>query len=175
VTSSHLARAEHLTDTEETADTLAHIAGRCQATGLDSEVTRPILVATVTLGQRPKRGLAWANDVEMVEAVEEVTDELRNQVLEIRRFRITVYTDLEIIEAKLTTTKGVEADHLRAKAADCQAALEVLADGDARLTYVMSRLIAVPDDLGDVYEAAYQTVSRGHRLPFDGRFLGATA
>ena len=187
---SHLARAEYLTDTEDTGDTLAVIAGRCQTTGLDSDVYRPVIVATVTLGQRPKRGPAWANDVEMVEAVEEVTDQVRTRVQEIRRETAVTRTDLEAAEAELAGARQAEArardDNERAAArsaaararntiADCQAALELLTDGDQRLTYVMSRLLAVPDELGDVYEAAYQTVCRGHVLPHDGRFLGATA
>jgi chromosome segregation ATPase len=190
VTASYTARAEHLADTEEHGDTLATIAGRCHATGLDPDVYRSAITATVILGKRPKRGPAWANDAKMVEAVEEITDEIRTRVQDIRKLAAEVQVALDQAEAELAAAKralaGARNDNERAAArarmaksaatiTDCTTAIEILADADQKLTYVMSRLLAVPDELGDVYEAAYQTLGRGHRLPHDGRFLGATA
>lgn len=190
MTASYTARAEHLADTEETGDTLASIAGRCHATGLDPDVYRSAITATVILGKRPQRGPAWANDVEMVEAVEEVTDEIRTRVQDIRKLTAEVHVVLEQAEAELAAAKralaGAGNDDERAAASarmakaaatitDCTAAAEILADADQKLTYVMSRLLAVPDELGDVYEAAYRTLDHGHLLPHDGRFLGASA
>jgi hypothetical protein len=190
VTASYTARAEHLADTEEYGDTLAVIAGRCHAAGLDPDVYRSAITATVILGKRPKRGPAWANDAEMVDAVEEVTDEIRRRVQDIRKLKAEVDAVLEQAEVELAAARraltGADNDNARAAArarmakaaaviSDCVAATEILVDADQQLTYVLSRLLSVPDELGDVYEAAYQTVSRGHRLPHDGRFLGATA
>lgn len=190
MTTSYTGRAEHLADTEETADTLAIIAGRCHTTGLDADVYRSAITATVILGKRPKRGPAWVNDVELVEEVEEVTDEIRTRVQDIRKLTAEVQAALEQAEVELAAAKralaaarnGNERAAARVRAAkasavisDCVSAGEILTDADQKLTYVMSRLLAVPDELGDVYEAAYQTLGRGHRLPHDGRFLGATA
>jgi hypothetical protein len=187
---SYTARAEHLADTEEHGDTLADIAGRSHATGLDPDVYRSAITATVILGKRPKKGPAWANDAEMVDAVEEVTDQIRTRVQDIRKLKAEVDAVLEQAEADLAAARralaGAKNDDQRAAArarmekaaaviSDCVSAMELLVDADQRLTFVLAKLLSVPDELGDVYEAAYQTVSRGHRLPHDGRFLGATA
>lgn len=190
MTASYTARAEHLADTEEHGDALATIAGRCHATGLDPDVYRSTITATVILGKRPKRGPAWANDAEMVEEVEEVTDQIRTQVQEIRKLVAEVQAVLEQAEAELAAARkalaGADNDNERAAArarmakaaaviTDCLTAAGILADADQQLTYVLAKLLSVPDELGDVYEAAYRTLDRGHRLPHDGRFLGATA
>lgn len=187
---SYQPRAEHLADTEDLATELAEAAGRCHATGLDPDVYRSLIVATVLLGERPKRGLAWANDVEMVEAIEDLTDQARIRVEEIRRLKAEVETALQDARVELESAKRdaaaagsdrerahacARADRARAVIADCEAALEFLADADARLGSVLPRLLAVPDELGDTYAAAYETLGRGHHLPFDGRFLGASA
>jgi chromosome segregation ATPase len=190
VTTSYTARAEHLADTEETGDTLADIAGRCHATGLDPDVYRPVIVATITLGRRPKRGPAWANDVELVETVEDVTDEFRAIAAAVNAFNAEVTQALEQAEHNLAAAQrdlrsardDDEAASARAAVAeaqrtiaDCMEALEILADAGQRLAFVLAKLLAVPDELGDTYAAAYETVRRGHRLPHDGRFIGASA
>jgi hypothetical protein len=188
VTASYTARAEHLADTEEHGDDLAVITGRSHATGLDPDVYRSAITATVILGKRPKKGPAWANDAEMVDAVEEVTDQIRLRVQDIRKLKAEVDAALEQAEIELAAARkalaGANNDDQRAAArarmakvaaviSDCVAATELLVDADQRLTFVLAKLLSVPDELGDVYEAAYQTVSRGHHLPHDGRFLGA--
>jgi NACalpha-BTF3-like transcription factor len=188
-TMRYLPRAEALADTEDLAHELAEAAGRCHATGLDPDVYRSLIVATVMLGERPKRGPAWANDAEMVETIEDLTDQARIRVEEIRLLAAEVEAARETVRVELSAAKrdvaaagsGQERAHARARAdrartavADCDTAMEVLADADARLVAVVPRLLAVPDELGDTYAAAYETLGRGHRLPFDGRFLGAT-
>lgn len=190
MTASYTTRAEHLADTEEQADALADIAGRCHATGLDPDVYRPVIVATVTLGRRPKRSPAWANDVELVEAVEELTDEVRAMAQAMNALNAEVAQALEQAEQDLAAAQrdlraardDDEAAAARAAIAearrtiaDCMEALEVLADGAQRLAFVLAKLLAVPDELGDTYAAAYETVRRGHLLPHNGRFLGASA
>jgi hypothetical protein len=189
-TMSYTARAEHLADTEDLATELAEAAGRCQKTGLDPDVYRGLIVATVMLGQRPKRGLAWANDVELVTAVEDLTDAARTQATAVNQLGVQVQQALDQAEAELAAAqaalRAAETDHDEAAArariakarqmiADCMEALEILTDAAQRLAFVLAKLLAVPDELGDTYEAAYETVSRGHRLPHDGRFLGASA
>lgn len=183
-------RAEALADTEDLANELAEAAGRCHATGLDPDVYRGLIVATVLFGERPKRGLAWANDAEMVETIEDLTDQARIRADEVRQFKAEVEAALDSARLTLEAAKRdlaaagsdreraharARADRARAAITERAAALEVLADTDDRLAAVLPRLLAVPDELGDTYAAAYETLGRGHRLPYDGRFLGATA
>lgn len=190
MTISYTARAERLADTEEPADTLADIAGRCHATGLDPDVYRPVIVAAVILDKRPQKGPAWANDVELVETVEDVTDEFRAIAAAVNAFNAEVTQALERAEQDLAAAQrdlrsardDDEAASARAAVAevqrtiaDCMEALEILVDAAQRLAFVLAKLLAVPDELGDTYAAAYDTVRRGHRLPHDGRFLGASA
>jgi hypothetical protein len=187
---SYTTEAEHLADTEELGEETADIAGRTLATGLDPEVTRGILVATVILEKRPNRGPAWANDAEMVSAIDDLNLGLWGRITAIKRLRAEVEAALEQAEADLAAARralaGAKDDAARAAAqakmrqaaaviGDCEAALEILQDVEQRLLVAASKFLAPGDDLADVYEAAYDTVSRGHVLPHDGRFLGASA
>jgi hypothetical protein len=187
---SYLTEAERLTDTEDLAHQLAETAGRCQATGLDLDMYRCLIVATVTLGQRPKRGSAWANDADLLAAVEDITTAVQLQAAEVGRFGAQVEQAQSAAEEELAAAQAAlraagnerQAAVARSRVAaaqrtiaDCMEALELLVDAAQRLAFVLAKLLAVPDELGDTYEAAYETVHRGHVLPHDGRFLGASA
>jgi hypothetical protein len=187
---SYTAQAEHLADIEDLGEEVADIAGRSLATGLDAEVTRGILVATVILEKRPNRRPAWADDAEMVSAIDDLNLGLWGRITAIKRLRAEVEPALEQARADLEAARralaGAKDEQARAAAharmrqaaaviADCEAALEILEDVERRLLVAASKFLAPGDDLADVYEAAYDTVARGHRLPFDGRWLGNTA
>ena len=58
--------------------------------------------------------------------------------------------------------------------ADCEVALEILADVTSRLAWAVSCLQRVPDDLATTYEAAYALKRRNIDLPADGDFLTGT-
>lgn len=62
-------------------------------------------------------------------------------------------------------------DNALACIADCEAALEILADLAARLDYARTCLERVPDDLLTTYEVPYDHIRHGGRLPFHGDFL----
>jgi hypothetical protein len=59
--------------------------------------------------------------------------------------------------------------------ADCETALEILDRAGRRLQYALACLARIPDDLEGVYEAPYDLVRSGGKLPFEGEWLtGAT-
>ncbi len=62
----------------------------------------------------------------------------------------------------------------RTRMADCEVALEILADVTSRLAWAVNCLQRVPDDLSVTYEAAYSLRRRGIALPADGDFLTGT-
>jgi hypothetical protein len=190
VTTSYTAEADRLTDTEDLGEQLADIAGRTLATGLDPDITKPILVATILLDKRPNRGPAWANDTEMVSAIDEFNLALWARIVEVQHLTATVEQartralhELEQARRALQAARNERERNVarsriseaRRTIADCVEALEILKELDLCLHGVAARLLNPEDELTDTYEAAYQTVSRGHRLPHDGRFLGATA
>ena len=82
---------------------------------------------------------------------------------------------------RTATTKGEEAAAARELAraqreiADCECALEILEQALPRLDYARACLSRVPDDLLTTYEAPYELVRRGGKLPYSGEFLTAGA
>jgi hypothetical protein len=189
-TMSYTTKAAALADTEDLADELAETAGRCHATGLDPDVYRSVIVATVILDKRPQRGPAWANDVELINRIEDLTTNVRIKAADINTFAAEVQRALKQAEAALAAAqqalRSAETDEDAAAAhaaiaaaqrtiADCMGALGILADAAQRLAFVLAKLLAVPDELGDTYAEAYETVRRGHVLPHDGRWLGQSA
>lgn len=189
-TMSYYPRAEHLANLEEHADEAAEMCGRCRAAGLDPRIYRGLIGAAVALGKRPRRALAWANDVEMVEGADDLTTQLTVRQTEIRSLAGEVEAalaqariELASAEAALTRAKNdnqraaARARIARAEAviADCLAALGLLGTASEQVGYALAKLIELPDHLGDTYAEAYETVRRGHVLPHDGRWLGQTA
>lgn len=187
---SYYPRAEHLANLEEHADVAAEMCGRCRAAGLDPRIYRGLIGAAVALGQRPKRALAWASDVEMVEGAEDLMTQLAVRQVEIRSLAAEAEAalaqariELASAEAALTRAKkdkdraAAQARIAKAKAviADCMAALGLLATASEQVDYAVAKLIELPDQLGDTYAEAYETVRSGHVLPHDGRWLGQTA
>lgn len=61
------------------------------------------------------------------------------------------------------------------EAADCENALETLDEAGPRLDYALACLQRVPDDLAVTYEAPYDLVRNGGKLPYDGDFLTGAA
>ena len=183
-------RAEHLANLEEYADEAAKMCGRCRAAGLDPRIYRGLIGAAVALGQRPKRALAWANDVAMVEGAEDLTTQLAVRQVEIRslagevdaalaRARIELASaQAELARAKTASEESAALARIsaaKAVIADCTAALELLGMAAEQVGHAVAKLIELPDHLGATYAEAYETVRRGHVLPHDGRWLGQSA
>lgn len=57
--------------------------------------------------------------------------------------------------------------------ADCEAALEILGDADARLRCALDRVRALPADHDETYEAPVRLVAAGGVLPHSGDFITA--
>lgn len=80
-------------------------------------------------------------------------------------------------DAKSGEARG-EAQHAAAEAnariADCEVALEILADIIGRVAYAIRCFQRVPDDLATTYEAAYALRRQNIALPADGDFLTGT-
>lgn len=70
---------------------------------------------------------------------------------------------------------GAMLTEARAEIADCDAALEILADCESRLAHALNCLRRVPDDLAATYEKPYELVHAGGKLPYSGDFLTAVA
>jgi hypothetical protein len=60
------------------------------------------------------------------------------------------------------------------QAGDCQAALEILQDTGLRLQHAHACFVQVPEDLAETYEACYDLIRRGGKLPHDGDFITGT-
>src|SRR5262249_7255627 len=64
-----------------------------------------------------------------------------------------------------------QAERARREIADCEAALDILAETIPQLRAAVADLQMVPADLLETYEAAYRLVFRGGKLPLSGDFL----
>lgn len=159
---SYAVQASILADTEELATTAGQAVGSSRRAGLDPSAYRGLIAATVTLGGRPLNAHAWDNDQEMGWAVSELQSEVE--------YRLYQATNLA---AEATKTLNIERNKKKPDVNvidDCVRALNILAPLRARLSYALSRLHPVPDDLEDTYAESYDLVRSGHHLPFNGRW-----
>ncbi len=182
--STWTARAEGLDDTEDEADAAASIYASGWAAGLDRAATVPLRDAAFGLGassvQLMARKLPWATDREMFDAVDglatDVRWRLRKAVLMAVACRVALvaaYAALAAARAMPSRTKEQAAAKERAiaaarrKVADCEEALEILAELGQRLTAVSGSLDYLPEVFGAEYEGILRTVDAGIRLPHD--------
>lgn len=56
-------------------------------------------------------------------------------------------------------------------AADCEAALEILGRADGKARFARDLVRCLPDNLAEVYEAAFALLANGGKLPFSGNFI----
>lgn len=172
---SWIGRAEALADTEDLGQEAAIMGARCRATGLAFTSFRSILGAARALGSGQLVGDGWLpyrDDHELVGVICDMLDEiadrwqayvrLRNEAATARA-RAWAYLEVVVEEADRVT--------LRARIADCTAALEVLSVLAGRLTAASRRLNAAPVELGDTYAAVYQLVAAGRVMPHNGRWI----
>lgn len=92
---------------------------------------------------------------------------LLSQAAAARRWAIASYTTAQ----SLNPPDYAAMRHWRAVWADCDAALEVLAHLPGRLRAARSRLTMAPAQLGDTYQAVYDTLAQGRVMPYNGRWL----
>lgn len=170
---SYTTAAEAAADTTEPAHTAGEMVGRCSATGLDPDAYRGVIAAAVALGGPPaiRRGRPYSTDGDLAAAVADLATTLTAQ-----RRRVDTLAD-QVHAALATALADAESDDAdnaaagRRRVADCQTALDVLEPAAVRLAYAVERLRAVPDAVGDAYDAPYRLVAAGRALPHDGRWL----
>lgn len=173
-------RARRLSDLEELGENAARQCGRCQATGLVARSYRCLLGVAYAL-RTPyvamlHRGPAWRDDVQFVTQV----IDLHCDIYE-RRVRVNVLvqqTRERVAElwAAYECIADVEKEAAEAEAilfeiGILEDALRRLLPAQVRLGYALERIALAPDELGDVYAAAYRLVRAGRVLPFNGRWL----
>lgn len=169
---THTFRTHDLADTEELAAAAAQGVGRCVAAGLDPDVYRGWVGATVALGGRPRRlhrSQAWRTDREMLTALADLEDDITAALRQVRTAAVGI-----VHQRDAALDSHPPAEQLRAVVEDCDTAIGVLQAAGQRLDYALGRLRAVPEDLGDTYEALYRMVRSGRAMPHDGRWLTGT-
>jgi hypothetical protein len=178
---SRFARADANIDLTEALPYISEAIGRSRSTGLDPAAYAGLIGAAFALGGTGGRieALAalrlirpftrWRNDGELLDFILEIELIIRARLGILTAMAAQFEADrahaLELMEHASSYQRG------RLILRDCNAALAILQPAIDRLRYALSRVAAVPTDLGERYEAAYNTLQRGHVLPHDGRFI----
>lgn len=180
---SRFAQAEQLADLKWIATTIGGAIRRCRRSGLDPQSYAGLVGAAVVLSSPGATSALtatlsriaakpWRDDNELLRHVLELEVWLSTRLNEISRFTASVEADLaKAIEVFETTDDEDEEDEAWRTICDCRAALEVVEPAVPRLRHALIRVRAVPEELGEHYTAAYRTLSRGHVLPFEGRWF----
>ncbi len=176
------ARAEELAS--EAAGLGVAIAGLNAAAwsaGVDPPAVRGITGAALSLAAPPR--LLWArsrvlrDDVALREAAADFEHAARSQHRQgagLLRDYLATGSKAAAIAANRDATP-VARRIARARAADCEAAAEILTETAARLKYAARVLSMVPDDFAECYQAAYALRDAGHELPAEGEWLTGTS
>ncbi|MFI6395517.1 hypothetical protein [Nonomuraea sp. NPDC050540] len=141
----------------------ATMCARCRTTGLDPAAYHPLIGAALALGATPAAGAdgPYRSDTDLI-------DDLVDLISGVHEHRAALQAlTTQVLCARALAGRSNNA----AEAADCEAAAEILADTSKRLNAALSRLAAVPAQLGETYEAAYTLVAAGRHLPHDGRWI----
>ena len=176
---SWTSQAETLADTEELGGDVALMAGRCRATGLDPRAFAPIMGAAMALGARPSAIMdyAYSSDQELIEELLEHASAIYQRELDTIRLWSQAAAARQWAIASYTTAQALNPPDYeamrrwRAVWADCDAALEVLTNIPRRLRAARTRLTMAPAELGDTYQAVYDTLAQDRVMPYDGRWL----
>ena len=188
-----LARAEDLAETDDLAETVTCILGGARAARLDPGALGGLTGAALALGEDGRavyaagpRGLmtAFADDAEFLGAVAEAEDEVAGLLAAARELQAEATAAVAAARAAHVAARAMPsgtAEQAGARAAALADAAERIALArDAvqvagmlagRLERAACRLAAVPEDLGETYEAVYALLRRGGVMPKDGDWL----
>jgi hypothetical protein len=193
-----VARAEELDDTSELAETATGILGGGRAAGLDPDALSGLTGAALALGADSltvyaagtRRGPAqrFGDEGAFITAVADAEDDIDDQLRAAARLRAEVSTALAAAEAALAAayampsrTPAETAARQAAIAAaterveNCEYARDLLDVLTARLCRALTRIRAVPEDVGEVYESVYRLLHRGGVMPHEGGWLTGQA
>ncbi len=163
-----------LADTADLGAQAGHMAGRCQATGLDPRSYRGVIGASLALGCLPAQGLdlRWADDRELITAICDLLDEIADRWAEYVKLRHEAATErARSLAQRATTTNFRDRDTLSATIADCTTCLETLESLAPRLTAAARRLSDAPTQLGETYAEVYRLLATGRQMPHNGRWI----
>ena len=188
-----LARAEELADTDDLAETVTCILGGARAARLDPGALGGLTGAALALGEDGRavyaagpRGLmsAFADDAEFLGAVAEAEDEVAGLLAAARKLQAEAATAVAAARAAHAAARAMPsgtAEQAGARAAAladaagrialARDAVQVTGTLAGRLERAACRLAAVPEDLGETYEAVYALLHRGGVMPKDGDWL----
>jgi hypothetical protein len=188
-----LARAEELDDTSDLAEEVTMILGGARAARLDPGALGGLTGAALALGEDGRavyaagpRGLmtAFADDAEFLGAVAEAEDEVAGLLAAARELQAEATAAVAAARAAHAAARAVPsgtAEQAEARAAAladaagrialARDAVQVTGTLAGRLERAACRLAAVPEDLGETYEAVYALLRRGGVMPKDGDWL----
>lgn len=210
-----LARAEELADIADIADAVREIITGAEGAGADRAAVLPGLAAALHIlddaagpvtynpgtAQDRYPGTGYASDAELLEAVSDAEDDIRERAHETGDCQDQVVHALDRATADLDAAKrqlaaayalavhhpcrgchghkqaAIDAAQTAVNDAErrirvCEDAAEILdALAAGRLAQALGKLRQVPADLGDVYALVYDFIRRGGKLPRYARFI----
>lgn len=162
-----------LADTTELGLAAAQMCGRCRATGLVASSYRCLMGAARVLDTpympMLHRGVAWRTDVGFVNRLIDLECDIYNRLVQVNQMIAAIQALIAELWAAYDETP--ETEYCLVQIGMLQGALEVLHPASARLRYALYRVAAAPNELGEVYAAAYWHVRSGRILPYRGRWL----
>ena len=207
-------RAEELADLADIADAVREIIAGAEGAGADRAAVLPGLAAALHIlddaagpvtynpgtAQDRHPGTGYASDAELLEALSDAEDDIRERARETSQCQDRVVHALDTAIAGLAAARQAlavayampvddpcDGCHSRKQAAIdaaqtavngaerrirvCEDAAEILDALAGRLVQALQRLRQVPGDLGDVYELVYAFIRRGGKLPRYARFI----
>jgi hypothetical protein len=179
-------------DVDETGGEVTVILGGARAARLDPDALTGLTGAALALGQNPMEVYAAGpplydphrTDGDFLAAVSDAEDETAEIIAQAKRLQEE--TEAALREARAAYDAAAARDPFtseaaaqqRAEMADAAARVRALAavlrdvaEIIRRAEHALRRLQAVPEDLGDTYQAAYDLIRRGGKLPADGDWL----
>ncbi|SRR5712691_8075774 len=188
-----LARAQELDDTSDLAEEITCILGGARAARLDPDALGGLTGAALALGEDGRQVYAagpggqmtaFANDAGFLGAVAEAEDEVAGQLSAARNCRAEACAAVSAARAAHAVARAMPAGTQEQAASRAAAladtaerialardAVEIAGTLAGRLERAACRLAAVPEDLGETYEAVYTLLRRGGVMPADGDWL----
>ena len=195
-----LARAEVLADVSDLAETVTGILGRARRAGLDPGALGGLTGAALALGEdgqavymagargRGRTG-GFADEREFASAVVDAEDDIAERLREALRLRSQVaaarglarlaYGGAILMPTRTAAQREARAEAIaaaRERLALCADALDILRTLIARLRRALTRLHAVPSDVGETYESVYNLIRGpdgrgGGQMPYEGEWI----
>jgi hypothetical protein len=164
-----------LADTSELGLAAAQMCGRCRSTGIIPASYRRLMGAAYVLGTpympMLHAGRAWRSDVQFVNWLIDLECDLYNAIVQVNNMMQQVRDAIGAWWAVYDDTD--ETAYVLDMIAMLESVLPPLYGAARRLRYALNRVMGAPDELGEVYAAAYQHVRAGRKLPYNGRWLTA--